>query len=44
MRYPKKNLEGEINSQAFEDLKNKFLDGDLTQNVYLYLEKNTIFR
>jgi uncharacterized tellurite resistance protein B-like protein len=32
----KKNLEGEINSQAFEDLKNKFLDGDLTQ-MFIYI-------
>ena len=32
----KKNLEGETDSQAFEDLKNKFLDGDLTQ-MFIYI-------
>ena len=32
----KKNLEGDINSQNFEDLKSKFLEGDLTQ-IFIYI-------
>ena len=32
----KKNFEGDINSQNFEDLKSKFLEGDLSQ-MFIYI-------
>jgi len=38
----KKNLEGDINTQTFEDLKNKFLDGDLTQ-MFIYIWEKILF-
>ena len=37
----KKNLEGDINSQNFEDLKSKFLEGDLTQ-IFIYIWEKTL--
>ena len=37
----KKNLEGDINSQNFEDLKSKFLEGDLTQ-MFIYIWEKTL--